>query len=147
MNGKMQNLSGETIISAEGNKYKLGRLAGYGAQGVVYETANGSMMIKLYYPTGSEVIDSDILERLSFIKNVKVPPNFVTIHEIIERPYVGYVMDRVVDHRPLNTYLIPDKKLSFSEWYNQGLGFRERIFRISHCQSLWFSRKKQSIIL
>ena len=128
MNGKMQNLSGETIISAEGNKYKLGRLAGYGAQGVVYETANGSMMIKLYYPTGSEVIDSDILERLSFIKNVKVPPNFVTIHEIIERPYVGYVMDRVVDHRPINTYLIPDKKLSFSEWYNQGLGFRERIF-------------------
>ena len=128
MNGKMQDLSGETIVSAEGNKYKLGKLAGYGAQGVVYETDNGNMMIKLYYPTGSDIIDSDILERLNFIKNVKIPLNFVTIHELIEKPYVGYVMDRVVDHRPLNTYLIPDKKLSFSEWYNQGLGFRERIF-------------------
>lgn len=92
MNGKMQNLSGETIISAEGNKYKLGRLAGYGAQGVVYETANGSMMIKLYYPTGSEVIDSDILERLSFIKNVKVPPNFV-IHSRDYRETLCWVCD------------------------------------------------------
>ena len=128
MNGRMQNLSGEIIISAEGEKYKLGKLAGYGAQGVVYETENGSKMIKLYYPTGSEIIDSDVLERLSFIKNVKVPPNFVAIHELIEKPYIGYVMDRVIDYRPLNTYLIPDKKLSFSEWYNQGLGFRERIF-------------------
>ena len=84
MNGRMQNLSGEIIISAEGEKYKLGKLAGYGAQGVVYETENGSKMIKLYYPTGSEIIDSDVLERLSFIKNVKVPPNFVAIHELIE---------------------------------------------------------------
>ena len=128
MSGRMQNLSGDTIIAADGNKYRLGKLVGYGAQGVVYETEDDNKMIKLYYPTGSDIVDADILERLTFIKNVKVPPNFVAIHELIEKPYVGYVMDRVVDHRPLNTYLIPDKKISFSEWYNQGLGFRERIF-------------------
>lgn len=128
MSGRMQNLSGETIISADGKKYKLGKIAGYGAQGVVYETEDVSKMIKLYYPKGLNIIDSDILERLSFIKHVNIPPNFVAIHELIEHPYVGYVMDRVIDHRPLNKYLIPDNKLSFSEWYNQGLGFRERIF-------------------
>ena len=64
----MQNLSGETITSTEGNSYRLGALVGFGAQGVVYETGNGSMIIKLYYPTGSDVVDSDILERLNFKK-------------------------------------------------------------------------------
>ena len=53
---------------------------------------------------------------------------FVAIQEIIDKPYVGYVMDKVIDHKPLNTYLIPDKDLPFAEWYNKGRGFRERIF-------------------
>ena len=128
MNGRMQNLAGETITTADGNRYKLSKLAGYGAQGVVYEDDSGKKMIKLYYPTGSSIVDNDILERLRFIRNVKMPPNFVVIQEIIKSPYVGYVMDKVIDHKPLNTYLIPDKDLSFAEWYNKGLGFRERIF-------------------
>lgn len=46
----------------------------------------------------------------------------------MNEPYVGYVMEKVVDHKPLNSYLIPDQEMSFSEWYNKGLGFRERIF-------------------
>lgn len=128
MNGRMQNLAGETITTADGKRYKLNKLAGYGAQGVVYEDDSGTKMIKLYYPTGSSIVDEDILERLRFIRNVKMPRNFVAIQEIIDKPYVGYVMDKVVDHKPLNTYLIPDKDLPFAEWYNKGLGFRERIF-------------------
>lgn len=128
MSERMQNLTGETIITVDGKKYKLGKLAGYGAQGVVYEDNSGSKMIKLYYPTGSKVIDEDILERLRFIRNVKVPANFVAIEDLIDAPYVGYVMERVVDHKPLNTYLIPDHEMVFSDWYNQGLGLRERIF-------------------
>ena len=128
MNGRMQNLAGETIITADGKRYKLSKLAGYGAQGVVYEDDSGTKMIKLYYPTGSSIVDEDILERLRFIRNVKMPRNFVAIQEIIDKPYVGYVMDKVIDHKPLNTYLIPDKDLPFAEWYNKGRGFRERIF-------------------
>ena len=128
MSERMQNLAGEAIITADGNKYTLGKMAGYGAQGVVYEDASGKKMIKLYYPTGSKVIDDDILDRLRFIRNVKMPPNFVAIEDIIEEPYVGYVMEKVKDHKPLNTYLIPDKDMAFSDWYNQGRGFRERIF-------------------
>jgi DNA-binding helix-hairpin-helix protein with protein kinase domain len=128
MSERLQNLTGETIITGDGEKHKLGKLAGYGAQGVVYEDGTGSKMIKLYYPTGSNVIDEDILERLRFIRNVKMPPNFVEIEDIVDKPYVGYVMEKVVDHKPLSTYLIADKEMSFSEWYNQGLGFLERIF-------------------
>ena len=124
----MQNLTGETIITVDGKKYILGKLAGYGAQGVVYEDISGNKMIKLYYPSGSNIVDEDIIERLRFIRNVKMPANFVAIEDIIDTPYIGYVMEKVVDHKPLNSYLIPDQELSFSEWYNQGFGLRERIF-------------------
>lgn len=124
----MQNLTGETIITVDGQKYKLGKLAGYGAQGVVYEDASEKKMIKLYYPSGSDIIEEDIIERLRFIRDVKMPRNFVKIIDIVDRPYTGYVMDKVEDHKPLNSYLIQDKNMSFSEWYNQGLGLRERIF-------------------
>ncbi len=60
MSGRMQNLTGETIITTDGKKHRLGRLAGYGAQGVVYEDESGSKMIKLYYPTGSGIVDEDV---------------------------------------------------------------------------------------
>lgn len=124
----MQNLTGETIITVDGKKYKLGKLAGYGAQGVVYEDASEKKMIKLYYPSGSDIVEEDIIERLRFIRDVKMPKNFVDILDIVDRPYTGYVMDKVEDHKPLNAYLIQDKNMSFSEWYNQGFGLRERIF-------------------
>lgn len=124
----MQNLTGETIITVDGKKYKLGKLAGYGAQGVVYEDASEKKMIKLYYPSGSDIVEEDIIERLRFIRDVKMPKNFVNILDIVDRPYTGYVMDKVEEHKPLNSYLIQDKNMSFSEWYNQGMGLRERIF-------------------
>lgn len=128
MNGRMRDLTGNTIITVGGKKYTLGKLAGYGAQGVVYEDSAGGRMIKLYYPTGSKTVDGAVLERLRFIRDVKIPANFVEIEDMIDTPYIGYVMEKVVDHKPLNTYLIPDRQMSFSEWYNRGLGLRERIF-------------------
>ena len=72
-------------------------------------------------------IDDDVLERLQFIKYIKTPKNFVTVADLITSPYLGYVMDNVTDHKPLNSYLIPDKNHSFSEWYNKDLGLYERI--------------------
>ena len=103
MSGKMQNLTGEVITTISGKKNKLEKLAGSGAQGVVYEDTSGSKMIKLYYPTGSKVIDEDIIERLRFIRDWKIPANFVAVQDIVDTPYIGYVMDKVSDHKPLNT--------------------------------------------
>lgn len=120
--------TGETVVAASGKTYRLGKVAGYGAQGVVYEDVSGTVMIKLYHPSGSKIWEEGILDRLRFIKTVKMPRNFVEILDIVEAPCIGYVMEKVRGHRPLNAYLIPDRDLSFSKWYNQGYGLRERIF-------------------
>ena len=128
MRDRMQDLTGVTLTAESGKKYKLIRKAGGGAQGVVYEESENKYMVKLYYPSGSENVDNGVLERLRFIKDVVMPKNFVAIKDLITCPYVGYVMDKVVGHKPLNSYLIPDRKLQFREWYNQGLGLYERIF-------------------
>jgi serine/threonine protein kinase len=125
---RMEDLAGVTIVSVRGQKYKLTGQAGFGAQGVVYEENTGQYMVKLYYPSGCQSIDDDVFERLRFIKDIKIPKNFVTIVDLITSPYPGYVMEKVIDYKPLNSYLIPDKELSFSEWYNKNWGLLERLF-------------------
>ncbi len=125
---RMEDLSGRIIVTMSGQKYKLTKQAGCGAQGVVYEETTGKFMVKLYYPSGCESIDNDVIERLHFIKDVKTPKNFVMIVDLISSPYIGYVMDKVIDHKPLNSYLIPDKSIPFHEWYNEGQGLYGRIF-------------------
>ena len=128
MSGNMEDLTEVTIITVSGQKYKLTKQAGYGTQGVVYEESTGKYMVKFYYPSGCQSIDDDILERLRFIKDIKMPKNFVSVSDLITSPYLGYVMDKVIDHKLLNAYLVPDKKISFAEWYNKDLGLYERIF-------------------
>jgi serine/threonine protein kinase len=125
---KMKKLSGQTIISISGVKYRLTEVAGNGAQGVVYKEQAGKFMVKLYYPTGSSSLNKNTLEKLQFVKNAKKPKNFVEIIDLIESPYVGYVMTRVDGHKPLNHWLIPDSSMKFKDWYNNGNGFRERLF-------------------
>ena len=128
MSINIEDLTGATITAESGNKYILTKQAGNGAQGVVYEESHDKYMVKLYYPSGSVSIDSDVVERLKFIKSVNMPNNFVSVVDIITQPYIGYVMDKVAGHKPLNAYLIPDHNMTFSEWYNQGLGLYERVF-------------------
>lgn len=128
MKGRIEDLTGIIIVAESGSKYKLTKQAGCGAQGVVYEEASGKYMIKFYYSSDSKATDEDILERIRFIKNIQMPKNFISVVDVIVSPYTGYVMEKVVDHKSLNSYLIPDKSMSFPEWYNQGLGLYERIF-------------------
>ncbi len=128
MNGKMEDLEDVTVVATSGKKYKLSQIAGNGSQGIVYEETSGKIMVKLYYPSGNQTIDEEVLERLYFIMNIKMPKNFVSIIDVIEFPYIGYVMEKVTDHVPLNTFLIPDKNKGFADWYNEGYGLRGRIF-------------------
>lgn len=128
MSNRMEDLTGVTLTAESGRKYKLTKQAGSGAQGVVYEENGNNYMVKLYYPSGSESIDADVLDRLRFIKDITMPKNFVSIIDLITHPYIGYVMEKVTEHKPLNSYLIPDRNVSFPKWYNQGLGLYERIF-------------------
>lgn len=128
MNERIKDLTGMTLVAESGKKYMLTKLAGRGAQGVVYEESGNNYMVKLYYPSGSVSVDADVLDRIRYIKNLDMPQNFVSVVDLITHPYVGYVMDKVDGHKPLNSYLIPNRDMSFSEWYNQGLGLYERIF-------------------
>ncbi|MGV8027436.1 MAG: protein kinase [Anaerolineaceae bacterium] len=127
MSGRMKDLTDMTIVSVSGQKYRLSRQAGWGAQGVVYGESTGKYMVKFYYPSGCQSIDDDIIERLRFIKAIKTPKNFVAVVDLIKSPYPGYIMDKVIGHKSLNSYLIPDKNLSFPEWYRK-LGLFGRMF-------------------
>lgn len=124
----VRNLTGQTITSKSGRKYTLTEVAGSGAQGVVYKESTGKYMIKLYFASDDPNFNKEMLEKLAFIKTVKKPRNFVEINDLFDSPYVGYAMERVHEHKSLNSYLIPNKDKSFFDWYNAGLGFRERLF-------------------
>ena len=145
MKGKVEDLTGVTIASTTGRKYKIQGKIGQGAQGVVYSIAGEELVVKLYYPTGSQAIEADILERIKCIKNIKVPRNFVAITDIIEQPYIGYVMEKVEGYKPLNSYLIPDRNKSFPEWYNSGLGLYERLFIGYIIAKAFVSLEKQNL--
>lgn len=136
MSERMQNLTGKEIITANGVRYRLGKIVRCEAQGVVYEESFGEKMIKLYYLKGNHIFDEDMIDRLRFIQNAKMARSFISIEDIITEPYIGYVMKKVKDHKTLNAYLIPDKEVPFSEWYNRGLGLRERLligYSIAKC--------------
>jgi DNA-binding helix-hairpin-helix protein with protein kinase domain len=123
---KMKNMSGQTITTVSGNKIVLTEEAGRGGQGVVYNASDGRM-VKLYYPSNAPQIDEGMIEKLRNIMGVKIPKNFVKIYDLIKSPYVGYVMERVHEHVPLNSYLIPPNGEKLTRWYNAGLGFRGRL--------------------
>lgn len=127
MNKGMKNLTGSMIETTSGTKYKLVRIIGYGGQGVVYETDTNNKAIKFYYPDRVDVSNTDLLRRLRYIQHLRLPENFVGIDDIVETPYIGYVMTKLNGFKPLSTYLIPDKELSYAEWYNRGQGLRERV--------------------
>ena len=127
MKKEINNLSGEIVTTVTGVKYKLGKVLGCGSQGVVYEEDSGSKVVKLYYPVNTNASRECVIDRLLFIKNTPLPSNFVRIIDVFDFPYVGYVMEKIVDYKSLNSYLIPNKSISFSEWYNGGRGFRTRL--------------------
>lgn len=129
MIAKMENLSGKTITSSKGIPYALTEIKGNGGQGVVYAESTGRYMIKLYYPSADPSMSKKILKRLKFVMEVEKPQNFVTIIDLVETPYVGYVMEKVSDaFSCLNSFLIPDPHKPFPEWYNDHRGLRGRIF-------------------
>lgn len=125
---KMRSLVGSDVVSVDGRRYHLTGIVGYGSQGMVYEEGTGKYVVKFYFPGHPHNVEENVFERLGFLKNIAMPKNFVTVIDVIRSPYLGYVMERVVDHKPLSTYLIPDPNSSFAEWYNQGLGLYERLF-------------------
>jgi len=124
----VQDLEGKMIKTASGTQYLLTEKIGEGAQGVVYDEAMDKFLIKLY-KKGSPIQDKNKLQKLRWLEIQNYPDQFIKPLEIIEEPFIGYVMKKVKGHVSLNKLLIPARDTAFSEWYNsQTGGLRRRLF-------------------
>ena len=124
----MQDLEGKMIKTAAGTQYLLTEKIGEGAQGVVYDEAMDKFLIKLYRK-GSPIQNQNKLQKLNWLLIQNYPDQFIKPLEIIEDPFIGYVMKKVKGHVSLNKLLIPPRDTAFSEWYNsQTGGLRRRLF-------------------
>lgn len=118
---KMEELEGRILKSINGRKYCLSKIIGQGAQGIIYSTVDDEYVVKLYKKE-SDLKDKKKLKKLTWLLKTDYPDQFIKPLDIIESPYVGYVMKKVKGHISLNKVLIPNRDMSFSEWYNNSTG-------------------------
>ena len=125
----MKDLEGMIIISTSGQNYLLTeKVDKQGAQGVVYEESTGKFIIKLY-KRGNEFQNRNRLNKLEWLAKQSYPDQFIKPLDIFVEPYIGYAMEKVVDHVSLNKLLVPSREMSLSEWYNEETGgLRRRLF-------------------
>jgi len=139
------DLIGKTVTTLSGTRYLLSEMVGRGSQGIVYRDSSGGYVIKIYFYKGDNQAKNQIV-KLKWLLQQNLPERFVFPMEIIEKPYIGYVMRRVKGHFPLNKLLIKPKGMGFLEWYNEySGGLRRRLllgyqiaqsFGMLHKQSL-----------
>jgi serine/threonine protein kinase len=117
------------ITSTSGHNYLLTeKVDKQGSQGVVYEESTGKFIIKLYRK-GNEYQNRNRLNKLEWLSKQSYPDQFIKPLDIFTEPYIGYVMEKVINHVSLNKLLVPSKDKSLSEWYNEETGgLRRRLF-------------------
>ena len=125
----MKDLEGMIITSISGQNYLLTeKVDKQGAQGVVYEESTGKFIIKLY-KRGNEFQNRNRLNKLEWLAKQSYPDQFIKPLDLFVEPYIGYAMEKVVDHVSLNKLLVPSREMSLSEWYNEETGgLRRRLF-------------------
>lgn len=117
----MDELLGQIITSTTGEKYYLSEIIGQGAQGIIYGTNDEKYVVK-FYKKESELKERKKLRKLNWLLKIDYPDQFIKPIDIIEKPYVGYVMKKVKGHISLNKLLIPNREMSFTDWYNKETG-------------------------
>ena len=117
----MDELEGQILTSINGTKYYLSKIIGQGAQGIIYSTADDEYVVKLYKKE-SELKNKKKLKKLNWLLKTDYPDQFIKPLDIIDSPYIGYVMKKVKGHVSLNKLLIPNRGMAFSDWYNQETG-------------------------
>lgn len=139
----MMNLEGKMISTASGKQFLLTEPAGDGAEGVVYNEAHEKFLIKLY-KRGNPIQNAKKLQKLQWLIRQHYPDQFIKPLDIVEKPYVGYVMQKVKNHSSLNRLLVPSRDVSFTEWYNQQTGGLRRRFFLAYKIALQFSLLHES---
>lgn len=125
----MKDLEGMIITSTSGQNYLLTeKVDKQGAQGIVYEESTGRFIIKLY-KRGNEFQNRNRLNKLEWLAKQSYPDQFIKPLDLFIEPYIGYAMEKVVNHVSLNKLLVPSREMSLSEWYNEETGgLRRRLF-------------------
>jgi serine/threonine protein kinase len=125
----VKDLEGMIITSISGQNYLLTeKVDKQGAQGVVYEESTGKFIIKLY-KRGNEFQNRNRLNKLEWLAKQSYPDQFIKPLDLFVEPYIGYAMEKVVDHVSLNKLLVPSREMSLSGWYNEETGgLRRRLF-------------------
>jgi len=125
----VRDLEGMIITSTTGQNYLLTeKVDKQGSQGVVYEESTGKFIIKLYRK-GNEYKNRNRLNKLEWLSKQSYPDQFIKPLDIFTEPYIGYAMEKVIDHVSLNKLLVPAKDMSLSQWYNEETGgLRRRLF-------------------
>lgn len=139
----MVNLEGKMISTVSGKQYMITEPAGDGAEGVVYNEQSGNFLIKLY-KKGNPIQNAKKLQKLQWLIRQHYPDQFIKPLDIVEKPYIGYVMQKVKNHSSLNRLLIPSRDVSFTEWYNRQTGGLRRRFFLAYQIALQFSLLHES---
>lgn len=134
----MDELEGQILTSISGTKYYLSKIIGQGAQGIIYSTADDEYVVKLYKKE-SELKNKKKLKKLNWLLKTDYPDQFIKPLDIIDSPYIGYVMKKVKGHVSLNKLLIPNRGMAFSDWYNQETGELYRRLLIGEKIALQFA--------
>ncbi len=135
----LQDLEGTVIQTISGKKYVLTDMLAETAQGVIYSDASDKLQIKLY-TNGDSIQQKKYLNKLKWLIAEDYPKQFIKPLELIETPYVGYVMEKKTDFISLNKLLIPPQGADFFEWYNQKTGGLRRRFFLAYQIAMQFAR-------
>ncbi len=113
----------KVVRDRSGNPYELARVAGRGSQGVVYEVAHSSFMVKLA-TTKDPAHREELQRRYEWLRNrtLHSGTRLVTPRYLLAPPHTGYVMDRVKGHEPLSHLFRPPNDRPLGEWYNKLTG-------------------------
>ena len=100
---------GDTIRGLSGTTWTVGERLGRGGQGAVFAQAGGDLAIKIYGRATPEVADRRRRRLRELIARRTASNALVMPSELLAPPYVGYVMERVEDHRPIGDLAIPPR--------------------------------------
>ncbi|MEC4815058.1 MAG: hypothetical protein SAK29_17525 [Scytonema sp. PMC 1069.18] len=119
-----------------GGVYELEKELGRGGQGVVFAVKNGKLAVKVLFDR-SPIRRTHLKQQLTQVRNVGFEIKTLPIArplEMLNPPYLGYVMELLTDMVPIKQLInVPKKVNCLVEWYLEGGGLRRRLLLLARC--------------